>query len=267
MIRRLALFASALTMGIAHPAAADDPRLVERLYDPTVVVTIHGQVNVQATIMFGDGEVIENVAIGDSTAWQVTPNQRADLLFVKPLQSNATTNMTVVTNRHTYLFDLVAGRRPNPLYVLRFTYPEPIVPPEEQQADGSGAPGPAGVTATELAAANDPYAVTDPAALNFAWQNSGEPSLLPERVYDDGQSTFLTWGPDRRVPAILIENFEGVEGPVNSAVRGNTTIVDGVPPRIILRSGEERAVLTYAGPGTRQTAANAASFAASQEPN
>ena len=91
------LLASAL---LATPAAAQDPRLVERLYDPTQVVRIEGKVNVQSTIQFGEGEVIENVAIGDSTSWQVTPNRRANLLFVKPLAPRAATNMTVVTNRH-----------------------------------------------------------------------------------------------------------------------------------------------------------------------
>ena len=54
-----------------------------------------------------------------------------NLLFVKPLEPSEQTNMTVVTNRHTYLFDLVASPRAKPLYVLRFTYPEP--PPEEDE--------------------------------------------------------------------------------------------------------------------------------------
>ncbi len=63
---------------LAAPALAQDPRLVERLYDPTQVVRIEGKVNVQSTIQFGEGEAIENVAIGDSQSWQVTPN-----MFVK----------------------------------------------------------------------------------------------------------------------------------------------------------------------------------------
>ena len=89
-----------LAVMVASPALADDPRLVERLYDPDEVVVIQGKTKVQATIQFGEDESIENVAIGDSNAWQVTPNQRANLLFVKPLEPSAQTNMTVVTNRH-----------------------------------------------------------------------------------------------------------------------------------------------------------------------
>ena len=127
-----ALLASTIA---AAPARAEDPRLVERLYNADEVVKIEGRTNVQATIRFAEDEHIENVAIGDSQAWQVTPNKRANLLFVKPLTERASTNMTVVTDRHTYLFDLVASpAAKNPLYVLAFTYPEE---PDVQQA-GAG---------------------------------------------------------------------------------------------------------------------------------
>ena len=170
---RVVLPAFALAL-LAAPAAADDPRLVERLYDPAQVVTIEGRTKVQATIQFGEDETIENVAIGDSEAWQVTPNKRANLLFVKPLAPTAKTNMTVVTNLRTYLFDLVASPRAEPLYVLKFTYPEK---PEEEEPLLAGGPN-----AVEMAAATDPYAVVDPAQLNFEWESDGDAALLPTRA-------------------------------------------------------------------------------------
>ena len=186
-----------LAVMVASPALADDPRLVERLYDPDEVVVIQGKTKVQATIQFGEDESIENVAIGDSNAWQVTPNQRANLLFVKPLEPSAQTNMTVVTNRHTYLFDLVASPRAKPLYVLRFTYPEP----PEEDADAQLAAGPVQeANPVELAAANDPLAVVDPALLNFKWESEGQRELYPDEIYDDGRSTYLRWEQERPVP-------------------------------------------------------------------
>ena len=241
-----------IAMLSASPSLASDPRLVERLYDPDEVVVIQGKTKVQATIQFGDGESIENVAVGDSAAWQITPNQRANLLFVKPLAPTAQTNMTVVTNRHTYLFDLVASPRAKPMYVLRFTYPDPPPEPEEEQlaANGIGE-----ANAIELTAATDPLAVIDPAMLNFEWVAQGEGSLQPDEVYDDGRSTYLGWNSDRPVPAILIENYEGDEGPVNSTTRGDTVVVDGVPAQIILRAGREKATLVNNGP-VRATAAS-----------
>ncbi len=237
-------------MAFATPALADDARLVERLYSPDEVVRIEGKPNVQATIRFAENEQIENVAIGDSQAWQVTPNRRANLLFVKPLTPRGTTNMTVVTDRRTYLFDLVASPTArNPLYVLAFTYPDE---PEDTQLAEAGEPGvdPAvgGPNALELAAAADPYAVADPAELNFAWAPRGERKLLPTRIYDDGEATFLSWPAGTPLPAILIKDHQGTEGPVNFAVRGEVIVVDGVPRELVLRSGKDAATLTNEGP-------------------
>jgi type IV secretion system protein VirB9 len=230
------------------PASAQDPRLVERLYDPDQVVVVHGRTNVQATIRFGEDEHIENVAIGDSLKWQVTPNKRANLLFVKPLSERAATNMTVVTDKHTYLFDLVASpANRNPLYVLSFSYPDE--PVDVEQASAGGAPTAAQApTAIEVAAATDPYAVVDPAELNYAWAPKGDPRLLPSRIYDDGDATFLTWSAGTALPAILVKDQKGTEGPVNFAVRGDMIVVDGVPHEIVLRSGEDSASLINQGP-------------------
>ena len=242
--RTLALAGIALATSLhAAPAAAQDPRLVDLLYDPDEVVRIEGRTNVQSTIRFGEGESIENVAIGDSQSWQVTPNRRANLLFVKPLAPRATTNMTVVTNRHTYLFDLVASpTHRTPLYILSFTYPphlQPAPAEDDTQLAGRGE----GANALELAAVNDDYAVVDPASLNFAWQISGAAALLPQRIYDDGTATFIEWRDDQAMPAILVRDHEGTEGPVNFASRGNVIVLDTVPAEIILRSGDDAALL------------------------
>lgn len=221
----------------AAPVAAQDSRLVEVAYDPGRVIVIEGRTKVQATIRFGADETIENVAVGDSAAWQITPNKRANLLFVKPLEPTAQTNMTVVTNKYTYLFDLVASPRAKPLYILTFTYPEE--PVEEALAVAP----PMRANATEVTAATDPYAVLDPAATNYAWTKEGANALWPRAAFDDGEATYLEWAEGVPIPAILVKDFQGTEGPVNFTVRGNVIVVDDVPAEIILRSGDEVATL------------------------
>ena len=112
----LALFSTAAPRR-GRPAAEERP-LRSRQGRP-----VQGRLGYQSMIEFGEGEQIENVAVGDSAAWQVTPNKRANLLFLKPLIGKARTNMTVVTDQRTYLFDLsVASTGNTPLYNLRFTY-------------------------------------------------------------------------------------------------------------------------------------------------
>lgn len=245
---RLTLSAAALAL--SAPALADDPRLKTLVFDEAQVVRIDGKVLVQTTIKFAPDEVIENVAIGDSTAWQVQPNKAQTILFVKPLEPIARTNMTVVTDKRTYLFDLVASPKNAALYVLQFRYPELEKAAEEARlaAAAEAEALRAKADPSELAAAKDPYAVVDPASLNFEWASAGMPELLPAKAFDDGSAVFLTWPAGTAIPAVLVMNEDGEEGPVNFTVRGETVVIDGVPPQIILRSGRDTATLTNIGP-------------------
>ncbi len=268
MIRGVAkaMLACAALVSLGGAAVADS-RLVTHEYKPDEVVKISGKLGVQATIAFDEAESIENVAVGDSQSWQITPNKRANLLFVKPLSAGAKTNMTVVTDRHTYFFDLVASAKASPLYMLRFTYAKE---PGEAGTAGPQAlqqPALAALSASRREVLEDPDAVreenlaalneperdaisqesvvkpADPAILNFAWRRRGDSSLMPSRIYDDGKATYLSWTEDQSVPAILVRNDKGEEGPVNFAVRGSTIVIDDVPGIIVLRTGDESATL------------------------
>lgn len=236
MIRSLPV-AGLVLAALAAPALAD-PRIATRAYEPASVVVVHGAAGVESTIAFADDERIENVAVGDSAKWQVTPNKRANLLFLKPSGPRARSNMTVVTDQRTYLFDLVSGGAA-PVYMLRFTYPgaprlrttptPPVVPA-------------AAVTPAPPPAAPPPK----PADLNFAWLPAGDRAILPSRTFDDGRSTFLAWPKDAALPAVLTRTAAGQEGPVNFTVQGDYLVVEGVPPQIILRAGKAMATLTPA---------------------
>ena len=175
MIRFL-LLASAIAC-TAMPAQARDSRLVTRAYAPDEVIRIDGRAGVQATIAFGQDEHIENVAIGDSNSWQVTPNKRANLLFVKPLAARARTNLTVITDQRSYYFDLVATPAAHALYLLRFTYPD--------------APRATGGTATQTAALTGER--------RFA--ETREPAHL------GGHGSAVNSGPARASPIAMAERY------------------------------------------------------------
>ena len=81
--------------------------------------------------------------LGDANQWQVMPNKRADLLFVKPLVAHAFSNMTVVTPRRVYNFELrsapqAACRGGRVVYTLRFHYLD--VPAKASASAGSADP-------------------------------------------------------------------------------------------------------------------------------
>lgn len=233
--------AAALAVLAQAPAAMADERLITHPFGEDEVVRIDGRLGVQATIGFGEDEQIENVAVGDSAKWQITPNKRANLLFVKPLEAGARTNMTVVTDRHTYFFDLVASVRSKPVYLLRFTYPDDErLAAEKAREERQLA---LNELETDLLAGDPASAPADPATLNFAWGRKGDTELMPSRIYDDGNATYLLWPAKRAIPAILVENEQGDEGPVNYSVRGDTIVIGEVPSRIVLRSGKASATL------------------------
>jgi type IV secretion system protein VirB9 len=249
---------SLLAALVAAPALAKDPRIATRVYDPGRIVTVPARSGIQSTIEFGANEHIDNVAVGDSATWQVTPNKHASLLFVKPMQASARTNMTVVTDRRTYLFDLVASPAATPIYMLRFSNPpEPEKKPEPVTAQA--APPPVPVTA---ALAPEKAPEPSPADLNFAWAPAGAKQLLPTRAFDDGKSTWLAWPKDSAMPAILAREPNGEEGPVNYRVQGGYVVVDGVPAQLVLRQGKLMATLTpapHAAPAPSETAPQTAS--------
>jgi type IV secretion system protein VirB9 len=211
-----------------YPASARDARITTRSYDPSVVVAIDGHVGIESTIEFGPDEHIENVAVGDSATWQVTPNKSARLLFVKPMHIAPRTNLTVVTDRRTYLFDLVSVPKGDPLYMLRFTYPQPLRPP---------------VVSVAAIVKPSPPPAPKPVELSMPWSGKGRKELLPARMFDDGHSVWLSWPKDRSLPAILTTQADGSEGAVNYSTRGDYIVVDGVPSQLTLRRGKREAIL------------------------
>lgn len=233
VLNAIRALAAALALSVALPALAQDAHVATRDYVEGQVIAFGARSGFQSTIQFGDGERIENIAIGDSAAWQVTPNRRADLLFVKPVTTAApVTNMTVVTNRHTYLFELSNRARATPVYLLRFAYaeePAPDIPPEAE--------GPQLIPAVQTR--------TLPVnTFNFAWTMKGTRRLQPARVFDDGKSVYLAWEEGRALPAILSIGPDGkTEGPVNFTADGEYLVVEGFHKRLILRSGAEMATI------------------------
>ena len=231
MIRTVSFAALAL-LASTTAVAATDSRIRSVAYDPEQIVRIVGKSGIQSTIEFAPDEKIENVAVGDSSKWQITPNRRASLLFVKPLAAHSRTNMTVVTDKRTYMFDLVAGEAStSAVYALKFSYPN------EKKVE---APKPA----QQVASANSrPAAAAMAEKLHFDWKSNGNKALLPARVFDDGSSVYLAWDKETPLPAILTQNEDKQEGPVNYQLRGEYIVITPVPANLVLRYGKRSAAL------------------------
>jgi type IV secretion system protein VirB9 len=239
-----ALLALALFSTTAH--AAVDPRLKSVHYEADKVVQVQGRLGYQSMIEFGQGESIENVAVGDSAAWQVTPNKRANLLFLKPLMGKARTNMTVVTDQRVYLFDLsVASSGNTPMYNLRFTYgAKPAAQPQQRIAYPS----------LLASAPTTAPAVAHP-KLNYDWKRKGDKEILPARYYDDGRALYLQWKAGAAMPALYERDEKGRESLINYRLQGQFIVVDQMPETLVMRLGKKTAVLINRHPPKTQTVA------------
>lgn len=210
--------------GLGAPGAqAADPHVQTVPYEIDTVTDITGAVGWQIMIEFAPDERIENVSIGDSTAWQVAPNKRARMLFLKPLNAKASTNMTVVTTARNYAFNLsVAARRSDTPWIVRFAYPQVAV-------------------ATTL---QEPPPPAPPIDLDFAYGIAGDAELRPTRVWDDGRQTYFEFADEVAMPAIFAGGPKKDESLVNVSVRGRIAVVQQRAARFTLRSGKRVATVT-----------------------
>ncbi len=223
---RLAIIAVALLIALPAQAAVTprpslgDPRIQVVGYDPTEVVRLRAALGYQMTIEFAPDEQIENVAIGDSLGWQVVPNRKANLLFVKPMDRVPATNMTVVTNLRRYNFELSVRpgtpKGDDVLYTLRFEYPQPA--PVIVEAPPPPPP---------------------PQAVNRAYSYDGSDDILPAAVFDDGKSTYFQFAEATGYPAIFALNGKDEEALVNWRVRDDYLVVDRLAPGFVLRRGDD----------------------------
>jgi type IV secretion system protein VirB9 len=198
-----------------------DPRIHVVDYDPEAVVELRVALGYQLSLEFDQGERIENVAIGDSLGWQVTPNRRANLLFLKPMSQRPATNMTVVTNLRRYNFELSLRPRAtarNAPFSVRFLYAPPAV---------------------AFVAQPPPTPPAPPVERNAAYSYQGSSKTLPVKVFDDGQDTYFAFRAEEDLPAIFALDADGGEAVVNTRQRDGYVVVDRVVRGFVLRRGSE----------------------------
>lgn len=236
----------AAALASAHPLQAallPDPRIREVPYRPDAVYRVRGYVGYQIDITFAPGERFMGLGVGDvkGVAFAADGNH----LFLKPRAGRVATNLTVLTNLRTYLFDYEAEARPpdpsgaDVIYALRFEYPSvPLraASRERRRVD------------TDLAAAQSAR------PRNYDYWYCGAPSLKPAAAWDDGVQTTLVFGPNAELPAIFALNEDGSESLVNFDVQAGRIVVQRVARRLIVRRGKLTGCIVdrgFAGGGER----------------
>lgn len=115
-----------------HQLSADQPitmdsRIKTYIYNPNEVFPVILHYGYHTHIDLPKNEYIKNIIIGNPVDWEI--NSKNNQIFLQTHSKSAHTNMTVITSKRTYEFDLIA--RPHSrendyelAYAIKFFYPE-----------------------------------------------------------------------------------------------------------------------------------------------
>lgn len=207
-----------------------DNRLHVITYNPNAVHEYTGYYEYQASILFGEGEEVKTISMGNPSGWQMVPSGRR--LFLKPIADtpeNATTNMLLITNKRTYHFILKAAEvndqgidDPNLVWETTFVYPD----------EDSGI-----IQSTAKTLGPD---LSEPGKYNFNYSISGSEIISPIRVFDDKEFTFFQFTKQNAdIPAFFLVDSEGREALINYRIEGDYVVVERVGSQFTLRHGSD----------------------------
>lgn len=224
-------------------ASATDTRVRFVDYDETQVYRLNGVFRAATHIIFGAGEEIASVALGDTVSWEVAP--AGNTLFVKPREAAGPTNLIVITRRgneaRTYTFELsvrqgsiAAGT--DAVFQLRFRYPRDDALAARQRTARDALLTAARVEAGAVRLALDAAVLEGGRNLDYAV--AGSRDLLPSEVTDNAQFTVMRFPRNQALPAIFTVNPDGSEAIVPFDVRDDFVVIHQVAGEFRLRRGK-----------------------------
>ena len=238
-----ALIAAALCAALASaqaavlpPGGALDSRIRTTDYTEGQVYRITGFFGFHALVMFGQDERIEKVG-GFEKGWQV--DNLGNKVLIYPKLDDADSNLTVVTNRRVYFFDLSVkpfpkkyhsqADDPEQTYGLRFRYPD-------DEARAAAAKAEAELAERKL---RDASRATNDKPKNWRYTYMGANSIKPYQVWDDGTFTYFKFYTQQDLPTFFVVNDDGSESVVNKGMErdNDTVVVQRVGKQFVLRMG------------------------------
>lgn len=234
----LGLSGNTYALEIPHGGPLDE-RVKFIDYRAEEVTQLVGHYGFSTHIQFSPSESVEQIAMGDKEAWEVAPVDNH--IFIKPKGDEATTNMTVVTSRRVYNFELSAhwsqnGAHPHPndmFFQINFRYPEEIAARAEREAEAQ--------RLQERLNQSD-----EPVAANWDYWAKGSQEVTPSKAFDNGRFTFLTFANNSEMPAIYMVNPDGTESLVNTHIdpeNPDTIVVHKVGRQLVMRKGNSVACI------------------------
>lgn len=215
-----------------------DRRIKTLRYDPDDVFVIYTLYGYQTNIEMAPEEQVQTISMGDRSLWQIIPARNR--MFIRPMDDNVATNMTVITNLRSYQFDLKSGKgaledNKQTIYVARFTYPE------EEPEKWTSTPSVSSVSPVAEAPSFQPPA-------NYRYTFTGPDSLAPIQVYDDGQATYIRYtNMNMPLPDAYLIQPDGSRIKMPVILQNGYMVISAINDRFVLMhgGGDDQVVYLY----------------------
>lgn len=225
LILMLLVFASC-SFAMREPRATFmDSRIRVMNYNPNDVFKYIGYYGYQGSIELEAGEEVDTISMGDTSGWQIVPS--GNRMFLKPIAVDATTNMTLITNKRMYFFELHAAEAksindPQMSFIVKFLYP-------------NNASTNINLSNSNISSKPD---LSKPGKYNFKYTISGSEKIAPIKIFDDGKFTYLEFrDKNAPMPAVFEVDNEGEESIINYQTSGDYILIEMVASKFTLRYG------------------------------
>jgi len=222
-------------------------------YMPGAIYEVHTSPRFITTIALRPGEQLISKAAGDTVRWVMGETRQGSgaasqkLVFIKPIKGDLRTNIVLTTNERTYMLEAVSHNSDAYTSIVSWNYPR------EQFAELSGA--------VDDAAEQSNRSIPDVAVdnINFDYQiksvGRGRPAWMPERVFDDGNKTYIQFAPNlgtTEAPPLFVIGEKNAAELVNYRVQGRYYVVDRLISVAELRLGEKKQQIVRITRNTRR---------------
>jgi type IV secretion system protein TrbG len=231
-------------------ASVLDSRVKFFAFNPDVVYTLPITVGMHTHIKLGDDEVlIDKPKLGETVQWRVAGNEKH--LFIKALQPNVMTSLTLVSDKRVYQFELVSTTDSSKrVQMAYFTYPD-----DDERVEISMIKRKNSIEAELKTEFNRLENIkvgqaTDPSKLNFAYSISTDKAAFkPSAVYDDGRFTYFRLPQGTQdLPAIFMleDGSRNKLIPINYVVKGDQILIERLASTFVMKLGKDEIRVTKA---------------------
>lgn len=213
-------------LAVSNPSPSPkDSRVLTVNYDPYNVIQLYGVIGRQTFVKFDKSERIQDLAGGDTSAWEIGVIAQGSGFFIKPKTNlDPNTNITIITNKRFYNFDLKISKV-RKMYSVLFKYPDDEAATQKAAADSTRV--------------QSIFASSKGKVRNTNYWLEGPESVSPIAVWDDGRFTRFKFSPGQDIPTFYYVDDQGNEALAPFSMEDDETVVIArLDKKFVMRNGD-----------------------------